>query len=185
MVMCVDVHLLLGSVSVKVSGTLVSSGLLEQVLLMVVLGVPPVLDGLNVGGNGVLEPGVLQLLLHGLRGLLLLGRVGEDGRSVLRADIGALAIGLCGVVDLEEEVHQLLVRDLGGLKRHLQRLGVAGGSRTHLSVRRIVGVATRVADFGVHETLVGKVLSVDVFDAPEAAGCDCEKFGGGRGLESG
>ena len=54
------------------------------------------------------------------------GRVGEDRRAVLGADVPALAVHLGRVVEAPEPVDELAVGDLVRVERDLDRLGVAG-----------------------------------------------------------
>ncbi len=65
---------------------------------------------------GLKRPSARQLLNLGRRLRLLLGRVVEDGRAVLRAPVRALAIERGGVVQGKESVQELLVADVAGSK---------------------------------------------------------------------
>lgn len=88
----------------EVAGALVAAGVLVQVLLVVVLGVPPAARGQDLGDDAALPP----LVVDGGRDLaghaLLLGRVGEDAGPVLRAHVGPLAVGRGRVVHAVEEL---------------------------------------------------------------------------------
>lgn len=81
---------------------------------MVILGVPPLARGDNLGGYfpGPPEP----LRVHGGRDLLrdglLLGAVEEDAAPVLRAGVVALPVARRWVVDAVEELEELAVCDL-------------------------------------------------------------------------
>src|SRR5262249_35691985 len=112
----------------------------------------------------------LRLGLRLLRRLLLLGRVEEDRRSVLVAEVPALPVALRRVVLREEDLEQLVVRDLLRVEGHLDRLGVAGPVRADLPVRRVLGVAAGVADSRGRDARKPPERGLD---APEAAGCEC------------
>lgn len=120
--------------SQKVRGALVSARVLVQVLLVILLGVVPDTDLGNLGDN-VLALVVLLLNLSSdtLGDLLLLGRVVEDGRAVLSANIGSLAVGGGGVMHAVEELDKVGVVDLvvGGVV-DLDGLGVVCGSGADL-----------------------------------------------------
>ncbi len=98
-----------------------------EVSLVVFLGAPEGGRRLDHGCDGTPErTGGLESLL-GLDGLLLLlGRVEEDHRAVLVADVGALAVDLGRVVHLPEGLEQGLVGDSGRVVLHLHHLGVTG-----------------------------------------------------------
>ncbi len=57
---------------------------------------------------------------------LLFGVVVKNNRTVLRAHIVALAIELCGIMNLPENVQDLFVRDDVRIKLHLHDFGVTG-----------------------------------------------------------
>lgn len=122
----------LGKRPQEVAGALVARGVLVQVLLVVVLGVPPAAGGQDLGDDAALPP----LLADGGRDLagdaLLLGRVREDARPVLRPHVRPLAVGRRRVVHPVEELEELLVRDLGGVVDDLRGFGVCA------NVRRLV-----------------------------------------------
>src|SRR5207244_5986739 len=61
------------------------------------------------------------------RGGGLLVVVREDRGAVLVPDVGPLAVQLRRIVDAEEDVEQLVVRDLVGIELDLDGLGVSGG----------------------------------------------------------
>ena len=71
---------------------------------------------------------------------LLLGRVREDRRAVLVADVGTLAIELRGIVNFPERRRAgVVVADLLGIERDLDGFGVAGGVAADLAVGRVIG----------------------------------------------
>jgi hypothetical protein len=67
-----------------------------------------------------------ELLDFGAGLRLLLGRVEEDGRAVLRALVRTLAVEGGGVVEGEEGIEKLLEADPRRIEVHLDHLGVAG-----------------------------------------------------------
>ena len=106
--------------------------------------------------------------------------MGEDDRTVLVADVGALAVDLRRVVHLEEILHERAVGDLGRIERDLDDLGVAGALGADLLVGREVGLTAGVAADG---GLDAGDLGVLVFDAPETTGAEGGflKFGRSHG----
>ena len=101
--------------------------------------------------------------------LFLLGVEIENLGSILRTDIGALAVKLCKIVGLEKQLCQLLVADYFGIIRDLDGLGVAGFVGADLLVGGIVNVAARVSD-GCGDN-AGYFVEV-IFGPPETAGCE-------------
>lgn len=90
-------------------------------------------------------------------------------------------------MDLEEEIGQLFIRDLSRIKRDLKGLEMARGASTHALVVWVVNRTSRVPHLAVHQALIGVMLSVHVFDSPEASSCHCDdvelggpKLDGGR-----
>ena len=105
---------------------------------------------------------------HGVaRGALLLGRVVEDRRAVLRPDVGTLPVPLRRVVHGEEGLEQLLVGDLVRVVLETHRLGVTRLVRADLLVGGLLGRAAGVADLGRGDA--GEAREA-LLDAPEAAG---------------
>ncbi len=68
----------------------------------------------------------MQPISNGGGGLHLGIVIGEDGRAVLVADIGTLAVELGGIVNGEEHFAQSLERNLLGVEGHFDHFGVAG-----------------------------------------------------------
>lgn len=93
---------------------LVTGGVLVKVQLVVVLGVPPLARGHDLGGDlpGPPEP----LRVHGGRDLLrdglLFRTVEEDAAPVLCPRVVALPVARRRVVDAVEELEELAVCDL-------------------------------------------------------------------------
>src|SRR6478735_1279495 len=158
-----------GELDAGVAVAAVAERVLREVLLVVVLGVV-VRRGLADLGGDVTEPAPAELVPVDLRqlagGLLLLGRGEVDRRAVLRADVVALAEALRRVVDLEELLHEVGVRDHGRVEHDPDRLGVVRRTGADLLVRRVRGGAAGVADPGRPDA---RQLPVDLLGAPEAA----------------
>src|SRR6266508_6793225 len=138
---------------------------LLEVALVVVLGRPELLGRGDLGHDRLAEVG-LRLLLRLLGRDLLLGRVEEDRRAVLVADVGALPVELGRVVQLPERGEELVVRDLLGVEFDEHRLGVAGGVAAHLLVRGLLGAAAGVPHGG---RLHARDLAERCLDLPEAS----------------
>lgn len=159
--------------SQKVTGALVSTRVIIQILLMIRLGIPPLTRRQDLSDNlATLPPLLLDLLRHLARNLFLLGVVEEDAAAVLAARVGPLAVVCRRVVHFVEELEQRAVADLFWVVHHLQRLGVSSASAAHSAVRRVRCVASNVPDSSVVDLLLGEMVAVEVFDAPEAACCD-------------
>jgi len=92
---------------------------------MVILRIPPLsrLEDLRRNLTS-LVPLRLRQLGHMSRLLLLLGVVVKDAAAVLGADVGALAVGGCGVVHFVEEFEEVAVGYLRGVVGYLEGFGV-------------------------------------------------------------
>ena len=71
---------------------------------------------------------------QGGRDLLLLLRVEEDGRAIVRTDVSALSVEGCWVMDQEEHQQQVVVAHDLGIEGQLDRLGVSRLSGADLLV---------------------------------------------------
>ena len=69
---------------------------------MILLRIPPLLRGKNFSNNPILPPLLVGLLSDFNGDALLLVVVVEDARPILRAGVGALAVGGGGVVHFVE-----------------------------------------------------------------------------------
>src|SRR5690606_4733855 len=124
-----------------------SGAALAQVLLVVLLRLPEGGGGDDLGDDGRAEAaGALVPLLGGPGGRLLLGRMEEDGRTILRAHVRPLAVRRGRIVAAPEHPQQLLVADALRIVGHLHRLGVPGGVGADLFVSGIFHVAADEAD---------------------------------------
>lgn len=144
-----------------------------EILLVVGFGIIEGAQVLNNRHHGsILVPAFLELVLDvvGNDGLLLVH--GEDGAPVLGAYVGALAVHGGWVVHLEEKLHQLLIRDVGGLVGDENGLGAVGCARAHLFIGRVDHgvVSVGVADPDVDDLRWNrKVLAEQMLHPPEAA----------------
>ena len=105
----------------------VTSGLLAQIVLMVVLGTVPGRGWLDCRGDGPTPPpGAIHASLHSLGCFLLLSRLGKNGGAVLRSLVVALTIERRWIVQLEEPLlEQVFIADYGRVERDPYCLGVA------------------------------------------------------------
>src|ERR1043165_6455674 len=102
-----------------------------QVILVIPLGRPEsrAVDDLR---RDRARPLLLRALDGLLRRLALLLVMDEDRRAVLRADVVALPVRRRRVVQAEEEIEDVVVRDLRRIEHDLAALGGAGGAGLHL-----------------------------------------------------
>lgn len=151
----------------------------REVLLVVILGGVEGLEREDLRHHRV-RPELLgfELTDDFQRCRLLFGQGGEDGGAVLRADIIALAVEGGGVVNGEEDVQKVGVRDLGGVEGDAHHLSVTGMPGTHLLVSGIdVGAAGITGD----DIRDADDLVVNGFEAPEAAAGKNRDFEGEDG----
>src|SRR3989475_6769484 len=139
---------------------------LGEVLLMIVLGDVEGPGGDDLGDDGVIEDLVLREGSdHVLGDRLLVRRVVEDRRPVLRADVMTLAVERGRIVDREEDLKQLAEGDHLGVERDLHRLGVAGAACADRLVSRIRALPADVAGL---DRLDALHPVIDRLQAPEA-----------------
>src|SRR4051794_39030826 len=134
-----------------------------EVVLVLGLGLPEG-DGLADLGHRLAGPQARGVDV-GDRGLgdlaLLVARI-EDLGPVAGADVVALTVLGRRVVDLEEELEDVSVRDALGVEDDLHRLGVTG----MVSVSRVVVVPAGVSDRGRDDSIA---MAQQLLHAPEAA----------------
>lgn len=91
-----------------------------KVLLVIIFGIPPLTSWQDLGDDSSLVPFLIRQLGDLLRDALLLFIVIEDARSVLGPDIWALLVLGGRIMDAVEELDQLSVGHLMGIKHYLQ-----------------------------------------------------------------
>lgn len=91
---------------------------------MVFLSSPPLSSRRNLGHDAALPPLLVGLFRNLARNLLLLRVMEVDRRTVLRAGIGTLLVQRRGIVRLVEELEELCVRDLCGVKNDLRGFSI-------------------------------------------------------------
>src|SRR5205807_2444104 len=123
-----------------------------EILLMVVLRLVEGLRRRHLGDDRVApDPGGRQVPDHLLGGGLLGVAVVEDRRAILRALVRTLPVERGRVVHREERVEDLPERDDLRVEGDLDRLGVPGAPRAHLTVRGIRhGAAGIAGDHAFH-----------------------------------
>src|SRR5882672_9647270 len=120
-------------------------------------------------------------LRHRLAGnLLLLRRVGEDHRSILRAHVIALAIELGRVVHHEKNFEDLPIRDAGRIELDAHYFGVTGVAVAYLAVVRAINVAAGVTRLDVNHALE---FFVHRFQAPETTAAEGRELIAGARLD--
>ena len=98
---------------------LIPHGVLVQVLLVVVLCIPPLKAHLSyllldyLGGDLAIPPLLVRFLRHQLCCLCLVGGKREDGRAVLGSYVVALTVEGGGIVDAVEELDESPVGEEG------------------------------------------------------------------------
>src|ERR1035438_1639973 len=120
---------------------------LFEISLVVFLGAPESLRRLDLGHNALRHEASLcgKLLNLGERLRLLLGRVEEDGRAVLRAPVGPLTVQGGWVVERKERVQQLLVAPQLGIEVEFDYFGVPGLVRANVLVTGPLRLAALIA----------------------------------------
>ena len=76
---------------------------------------------------------------------LLFLRVVKDRRAVLRTGVGPLAIECRRIVNGEEHLEQLAVRDDVGIELDLHDFGMAAGAGAHQLVGRVGCLSTHIS----------------------------------------
>lgn len=138
-----------------------------EVFLVIVLGDVEGLGGDDLGDDRPVEDFVIgEAGDHGLGDPLLLRRVAEDRRAVLRARVVALVVELGRVVDHEEDLEQLAIGHGLWIERNLHHFGVAGSARADRFVGRIGRRPAHVAGL---DRLDPAHLVVHRFETPETA----------------
>src|SRR5262249_4689726 len=96
----------------------------------------------------------------------------EDDRAVLGPDVSALAIQRRRVVEREEQLDEIAIRDHVRVERHLNHFGVAGPSGAHGFVRGIRRRATRVPRLHLRHAFEPLEHGLDAPEATSTEGCE-------------
>jgi len=171
----------------KVQWTLVSTRIVIQVQLMVILCVVPAACHFHVGRHWfIVIPLLCNFLFQALSDLQLLLGIGKHSRSVLCALISTLSILGSGIVHLPEEFQQLPIRNFIWVEQDQERLGVTSVATTNCSIARCRDFSTSITNSCIQQALaIAKVLAIQVFHAPEAASCYGRLLGILREVSSG
>jgi hypothetical protein len=183
----------------KVARAFISTRVVVQIQLVILLGIPPLSCGQDFCNHAALPPLLINLLGNLSRLFFLLGVVVENRAAVLAACVWALAVGCGGVVHLVEELEEGAVGYLFGVVDYLEGFGVwwglvlasccVGGFRgksearcdralrvltsssstAYGAVTWVVAVASNVSHARIVQALVFKLPAVHVLDSPEAA----------------
>ena len=100
-----------------------------QVLLVIILRIPPLSSGQDLRNNLPFPPLLIDLLRHLPRHTLLLSVVIENAASVLGARVWTLAVGSRRIVHFVEELEELAVGYLVGVKGYLKGFGICNTSQ--------------------------------------------------------
>lgn len=70
----------------------------------------------------------------------------KDGRAILRANVIALLVACCRVMQAEKPIQEGFVREYAWVKLETNRLGMAAFSIMHILVGRLSQSSTRISD---------------------------------------
>lgn len=124
----------------------ISSRVIIQIQLMVLLRIPPLACFQDLSRNAALPPLLVHFICNFSRNLLLLGIVVENRAAVLRADIRALAVLGRWVVHLVEKLEESAVLNLIRVVDDLERFGMSSPPAAYSPISRVVCVAANVSD---------------------------------------
>jgi hypothetical protein len=167
----------------------VAVGILDQVVLVILLGRMEFLQRLDIGDDGAVTGLAQQLLVivaRGDGGRALLVVAVENERAILRADVVALAVLLRRVVLLEEVLEQGAGGQHRAVVAHLHHLGVVVRIALVLAAADGLVVDLDIAAVGIARDRVddARQRRIAFLSAPEAAGAEyqgLDVIGGGHG----
>ena len=136
---------------------------------MVFFGAPEGLGRRDLGDDGPGEPR-LRSIARGFRFGFLLGRMEEDGRAVLRADVRSLPVQSGRVVIIPEDFEQVVIVDDLGIEGDLDYFGMAGAICADVFIGGVIELAAGVPDLRGFDARQTPELG---FDAPKAACPEC------------
>jgi hypothetical protein len=143
------------------------AGISREVLLVVSLRLVERCDVRDLGDDRIFpEFRRRELRAHRLGNPALLGRLGEDHGTVLRADVVALAILRRRIVNREKHIEEVAVRQDGGVEGHAHDLGVSRSPAADVVVRRVGVAASGIARLDRFDA--GELVEHRL-EAPEAA----------------
>lgn len=158
-----------------VSGTLIARWVLEEVKLMVLLGVDP-LSSFNDLSNNLcpvrVEVFLLHFLGHPLCNIFLGGGVVKDGRTILSSTVVTLFVNGCWIMCAVKEFNEFSIRHNPRVEFNPQSFGVACSSRTDGVVGRVVRLSPGIPNGGLENSLIlrRRVVFLEyVFDSPKAS----------------
>ena len=149
---------------------LIPARVLPQILLMIILRIPPGPSLQHLRRHLPLPPLLPNFLCDLLRNTFLLFIMPEDPAPILRPRISALPVQGRGIVHLIEELQQRRIADFIRIEDNLTCFCMACATGADGPVGRGGGVPADIPNFGVEEALAREVAAVEVLDAPEAAG---------------
>ena len=123
-----------------------TSSFFRIVILMIIFGRPEC-EGFPDFCNNV-KPMFPEYVNQFLGGFLLFFVFVKDGGMVLSSDIGALAVRLCWIMDLEKELCQFMIGDTARIKNYFQGFEMTGGAGTHLFVGWVGDIPPHISDSG-------------------------------------
>src|SRR5438309_1460974 len=106
-----------------------------QIALMVILSFIESSSRDDLCDYGALELR-LPAFLRSPRSFLLLRRVEEDSRAILRTEVGTLAVQCGGIVHLPKVVQKCVIRNFLWIEADLECLGMPGAVSTNVSISR-------------------------------------------------
>lgn len=150
-------------------------GIIEKVILVVTFGRIELVERHNLGDDRATVATVgLQFGDYLVGDALLLRRVKEDCRAVLRANIGALPVERGWIVGGEKDLQNLAEADLIWIECDLNNFGMAGASRAN---RFIAWVCNRAAGIPGNDIRDAPNVVVDCLGTPETATAKRGNFG--------
>lgn len=147
----------------------------REVTLMIFLGTPEFRGQLDLGNDRSWKAAAHVDLIPGSFGRrFLFRRMIKNDRAILRADIGALPIQRRRIMIRPENIENLVVTYLRGIKFHFNDLGVAGRVRANVFVAGIVFCSAGIAD---RSRGYAFQVAKGFFYAPKTAGPKCRFLG--------
>src|SRR5262245_28615137 len=146
-----------------------------QIMLMIFFRAPERWSGFDPRHDWPIKPAaLLQFFFRSASGGVLLWRMIENDRAILRSNIRALPVQCRGVMIGPENIQELVIAHLRRIEFYLHHLGMSGLVGANILVRRILLCSTRIADAGGQNTFhVAKCF----FHAPKTPRTECRFLG--------